>query len=89
MPTIQHTRLKPKFISIVAIVSLGFVSGAISGTMAQTNALNNNANNNNITPPPAKIAHLQNYKIKSLIISIIQRIQLPTIQAILPMSSTL
>ena len=52
MPTIQHTRLKPKFISIVAIVSLGFVSGAISGTMAQTNALNNNANNNNIKSPP-------------------------------------
>ena len=51
MPTIQRTRLKPKFISMVAIVSLGFVSGAISGTMAQTSALDN-ANNSIILPPP-------------------------------------
>ena len=66
MPTIQHTRLKPKFISIVAIVSLGFVSGAISGTMAQTNALKNNANNNNITPPPRQDSTLAELQDKIL-----------------------
>lgn len=80
MPTIQRTRLKPKFISMVAIVSLGFVSGAISGTMAQTSALDNANNSIILPPPPRKIAHLQNYKIKSLIRSITQRIQLLIIQ---------
>ena len=75
----RYAGLKPKFISVVTIVSLGFVSGAISGTMAQTSALDN-ANNSIILPHPRKIAHLQNYKIKSLIRSITQRIQLLIIQ---------